>query len=66
MASKCAENTSKCAENAIPVYLLYSETRKRFDRIENDFDVKKKLWSDEYRERVEILIRISPDKWLAM
>jgi hypothetical protein len=26
----------------------------------------KKLWSDEYRERVEILIRISPDKWLAM
>lgn len=32
---------SKCAENTSPVYLLYSETRKRFDRIENDFEVKK-------------------------
>jgi hypothetical protein len=56
---------SKCAENTSPVYLLYSETRKRFDRIKNDL-MSKKLWSDEYRERVEILIRISPDKWLAM
>jgi len=41
MVSKCAENASKCAENTSPVYLLYLETRKRFDRIENDFEVKK-------------------------
>jgi hypothetical protein len=41
MVSKCAENASKCAENASPLYLLCSETRKRFDRIENDFEVKK-------------------------
>jgi len=26
----------------------------------------KMLWSDEYRERVEILLQISPDKWLEM
>jgi hypothetical protein len=32
---------SKCAENTSPVYLLCSETRKRLDRIENDFEVKK-------------------------